>query len=191
MLLAARSSFVVCIDVEPGAPGTRSRERLEVVQADASYLPLRSGCCGIATFIFTLHEIDPRSHRKTISEAKRVANHVAIVEPSPNGARPYELFRQTWNKAMRSIGRFEEYKTRKYWANLLSEAGLQVVLSRVISWRTNVPKEVLRNIVTEAVNQWKELGIDREYIKDLERILSIDQEFKWSDIIMLIGYKNR
>ena len=30
LLLAARSSFVVCIDVEPSVPGTRSREDLRL-----------------------------------------------------------------------------------------------------------------------------------------------------------------
>jgi len=93
---------------------------------------------------------------------------------------------------MRSIGRFEEYKTREYWANLLSDIGLaNSTLQGLSAWRTYVPKEVPRNIVMEAVSRWKELGIDKEYIKGLERILNISQGFKWSGIIMFIGHRNR
>ncbi len=190
ILSSTESSFVICIDVELRKVNVDSRERLEVVQADARYLPLRSDCCDAATFIFTLHEIDPRTHRDVLLEARRIARYIVIAEPSPYGVELYERFWRIYSEAMRSVGRFEEYRDKEYWATLLREAGFRIVFEEIVEWRVPVPKEVLSEIVRNIVEEWKRLGVDRRYVEDIESILRSDKEFRWSNITLLIGTRS-
>ncbi len=187
ILSSVESGFVMCIDVEPKRIDVDSRERLDVVQADARYLPLRSDCCDAITFIFTLHEINPQAHRTVLSEARRVAKYVVIADPSPHGVELYEKFRRIYSEAMRSIGRFEEYRDKEYWDALMRSAGLRIAFEEVIEWRAAVPREVLSNIIKNIVEEWKCLGVDRGYIEELKSILYSDKEFRWSSISLLIG----
>jgi len=189
ILSAVPGSFVVCVDVKPRKIETRSGERLDVVVADAGSLPLRSSCCSAASYVFTLHEIDPQTHRDVILEARRVARYVVVAEPSPRGVELYEEFWHTYRDAAKSVGLFEEYRPRQYWISLLEETGLQVLIERRIEWRTAVPKQVLEEVISSAVEEWKKLGVDHRYIERIKRILQSDKEFKWSDIYLIVGVK--
>jgi len=189
ILSAVPDSFVMCVDVRPRRIESGSGERLDVVVADARSLPLRSGCCSAVSYVFTLHEIDPQTHRDVILEAKRVARYVVVAEPSPYGVELYEEFWHTYRDAAKSVGLFEEYKPREYWVSLLEEAGLQVLIERRIKWRTAVPKRVLEEIISSTVEEWKKMGVDRRYIERIRSILGSDKEFKWSDIYLIVGVK--
>jgi len=189
ILSAVPDSFVICVDVRPRRIESGSGERLDVVVADARRLPLRSGCCSAASYVFTLHEIDPQVHRDVVFEARRVARYVVVAEPSPYGVELYEEFWHTYRDAARSVGFFEEYRPREYWVSLLEEAGLQVLIDRRIEWRTAVPKQILEEIISSTVEEWKKLGVDHRYIERIRSILRSDKAFKWSDIYLIVGVK--
>jgi len=189
ILSALRNTFVICVDVKLKRIATEFMERYETIIADARYLPLRDNCCNIITLIFTLHEIDPQTHIDVILEARRVAKYVVIAEPSPHGVELYEKFWQTYRDAIRSIGLYEDYKPREYWIALLKEANLQILIDKIIKWRISTPKEVLKDIIKNIIEEWKNLGIEHKYIKSIKSILHADKEFKWSDILLFVGAK--
>jgi len=189
ILSAVPGSFVVCVDVRPRRIESESGERLDAVVADARSLPLRSSCCSATSYVFTLHEIDPQTHRDVVLEARRVARYVVIAEPSPYGVELYEEFWHTYRDAARSVGLFEEYKPREYWVSLLEEAGFQVLIERRIEWRTAVPKQILEEIISSTAEEWKKLGVDPSYIERIRSILGSDKGFKWSDIYLIVGVK--
>jgi len=189
ILLTTQSSFVICVDIKLKKIDIEFEERLETIVADARYLPLRDDCCSVVTFVFTLHEIDPQIHIDVILEARRVAKYIIIVEPSPRGVELYEKFWQTYRNAVRSIGLFEDYKPMEYWTALLNEAGLQLLIDRIIEWKIATPKEVLEDILKNIIEEWKRLGIEHKYIESIRSILYSGKEFKWSDILLLVGVK--
>jgi len=187
ILSAVPGSFVICVDVKPRRIESGSGERLDVVVADARSLPLRSGCCSAASYVFTLHEVDPQTHRDAVLEARRVARYVVVAEPSPYGVELYEEFWRTYRDAARSVGLFEEYRPREYWVSLMEEVGLQVLIERRIEWRTAVPKQILEEMINSTVEEWKKLGVDRRYIERLKSVLQSGKEFRWSDIYVIVG----
>lgn len=188
ILLTTQNTFVICVDIRLKM-NTKFRKRLEIIIADAKYLPLRDSCCSIATFIFTLHEINPQTHRDVILEAQRVAKYIVIAEPSPRGVKLYKRFWQTYRNAVKSIGLFEDYKPKEYWTTLLKRANLQILINRIIEWKIATPKEILENIIENIVEEWKHLGIKHTYIESIKNILSSNKEFKWSNIFLLVGVK--
>ena len=168
-------------------------DNLEFVCADALNPPLRSNSADLVILHFVLHEIDPRFHLDILAGVKRVSRYVLIVEPTPNGSELYRRLWYVWREAMRSIGRFEEYREPEYWLQLLNRLNMHIVEEKTISWRVPVPYEVLEAMVTTWIEEWRREGVPERYVHQLEEFLeeAKTKQFRWSDIFAVLALSNR
>lgn len=165
-----------------------SSMNIPIVVCDFLNFPFQSRIADMVVFYFTLHEINPNFHLHALSIAGKIAPQVVVVEPLPNGCLEYEEFARIWRNAMRSIGKFEEYKTPEYWENILKKAGFRITLKRVVSWRATIPPEVLKDIVRTTVREWKRKRVAERWIRALQtKFLEESPKMMWSDIFVVIG----
>lgn len=157
------------------------------VCCDVVRLPLRRGSADLAVLHFVLHEIDPRLHPSVLSVLKGVSRHVLIAEPTPRGDEPYREISEVWRCAMRSVGRFEEYREPEYWLRLLGQLNFRVLEVKTVSWEEPVPREVLKALVNAWIAEWRRLGVPQEFIDRLEVLQEGAGEFRWSDILAVLA----
>lgn len=170
--------------------GALELHNLELVCADVLHLPLRSKSIDLAVLHFVLHEIDPKRHFRVLTEVKRTAKYVLIVEPLPNGTKLYQKFWSIWRKAMSAIGRFEEYRSVEYWLQLINQAGMHIIEKKVISWKSSVPYDVLKSLVRSWIREWMELGVPKEFVIQLEGEFLEEARtkgFRWSDVLAVMA----
>ncbi len=191
--LAELGAEVVGVDLDLSKLREHAERGVHVVLCDLRALPFREKAADLTVFCFTLHEINPLLHREALIAARKVSARVMIVEPSPQGCPTYMAYARILREAMHSVGRFEDYKPREYWVNLLREAGFQVTVERTIKWRVDVPYDVLREIAERAEKEWEELGVERKYVAEMRNLLEEVKRkgMKWSDINVVIGVANR
>jgi len=161
----------------------------EFICADASHLPLRSNSIDLVLLHFVLHEINPKHYLKVLTDIKRVSRYILIVEPIPHGVELYRKLQSIWREAMRSIGKYEEYREPEYWLQLLDRLGIHVVRKKVISWRVGVPYEVLKVMVMSWIKEWKRENVQSKFIEQLRKFLEEARmtEFKWSDVLAVLA----
>jgi hypothetical protein len=184
------SGYVVGVDVDPSSfEGLDESARLDLVVADASFLPLRDKAARLVVFYFTLHEVDPRLHVVVLSEARRAACSVLVVEPLPYGARLYEEYALLWRGAMHSIGRFEDYMPAEYWAEAVEKAGFRVERLGFVEWKAYMPPELFRGHIEAVAREWEEMGVSSAIVERLRRLLGETRKtlFKWSDLVVVVG----
>ena len=165
--------------------------KLEFICADAYYLPLRSDSIDLVLLHFVLHEINPRFHCRVLTDIKRVSRYILIVEPTSDGTELYRKLWSIWRDAMRSIGRFEEYRMPEYWLQLLNKLGICIVKKKIIKWEVTVPYEVLKTVVSPWVREWRQKNVPEKFVKQLKEFLEEAKvkEFKWSDIFAVLASK--
>ncbi|MGB9631390.1 MAG: class I SAM-dependent methyltransferase [Candidatus Methanodesulfokora sp.] len=163
--------------------------RLMLACGDASYLPLRQKSIDLVLFYFVLHEINPRLHLDVLACAKKVSKHIMIAEPVPSGNEMYRKLCNIWQNAMKSVGKFEEYREPEYWLTLLERLSMNIVEKKIISWRTAVPYEALKTMVELWIDGWKRIGVPKKFVEQLEMFLEETKvgEFKWSDILVILA----
>ncbi|WP_457742112.1 class I SAM-dependent methyltransferase [Thermococcus sp.] len=177
---------VVGVDNDPSK--VDSSVNIPIVICDFLNFPFQSRIADMVVFCFTLHEINPNFHFRALSIARKIAPQVIIVEPTPNGCPAYEEFAWIWRNAMRSIGKFEEYKTPEYWENILKKAGFRITLKKIVSWHATIPPEVLNDIVKTTIKEWRRKRVAERWIKALQtKFLEESLKMKWSDILVIVG----
>ncbi len=182
--------YVVGVDVDPSSfEGLDNSAVLDFVVANAPLLPLRDKAVGIVVFYFTLHEVNPRLHVAVLSEARRTACSVLVVEPSPHGSRLYEEYAVLWREAMHSIGGFEDYMPAEYWAEVVEKAGFKVEKLGFVEWKAYMPPELFRRHIEAVAREWEDMGVSTTVIERLRRLSGETKRalFKWSDLIIVFG----
>jgi len=85
-----------------------------------------------------------------------------VIEPSPVGHPLYEECARC-GAAIRSAGRFEEYRSQRYWEELHKSCGLSAIASKRIEWRVDMPIEVLESITSRTLREWERLSVSAEH----------------------------
>jgi hypothetical protein len=161
--------------------------RVPVVLCDFLDFPFRKRVAELVVFSFTLHEINPGLHASALRLTAEIAPRVLVVEPSPKGCGAYEEFAKIWRGAMRAVGRFEEYWPAEYWEALLEGAGFEILCRRTVKWNVDVPGEVLRELVSGTVEEWRKLGVPDPWIDALSELPEKYGGMRWSDIVVIEG----
>jgi len=160
---------------------------IPLILCDFINFPFHRRIADIVVFYFTLHEICPCHHHRALITARKIAPTVIIVEPSSHGCLAYREFARLWRDAMNSVGKFEEYMPAEYWEGIVRKAGFDKTLRKTVKWKAEVPIEVLGNIITATINEWKDMGVGEYYIKKLQEFLKENPRLTWSNIEVIIG----
>lgn len=161
-----------------------------VVACDLFEFPFRCRFADLAVFHFTLHEVDPARRREALAIAKQVAPRVLVVEPSPEGCPAFLRFYGLWREAMRSVGRFEEYRPLEYWVDLVESCGFEVELTERVSQDSPVPREDVERLVREAADLWRRLGVPEGIVREMLEFPSYVESvggMRWSDLLVVLG----
>ncbi|NIQ06095.1 MAG: class I SAM-dependent methyltransferase [Candidatus Korarchaeota archaeon] len=162
---------------------------IPLLRGDVTSFPFRKRLADLIVLKETLHEIDPAKHREVLTVAYALAPMVIVVEPSPEGGRMYQRYAELWRKAMRSVGRFEEYQPLSYWKKLLKDSGFTMVTVKRIRAKETIPPEQLEEINRCTVEEWINLSVKPKYIQDMHEFLECAKKngMKWSDLNVLKG----
>jgi ubiquinone/menaquinone biosynthesis C-methylase UbiE len=194
-LLSNTPGLIIAVDLDCekliGFPeeisSSNTVNELMLVCCDTLHLPLRLESIDLVLLYFVLHEINPKLHMDTLAGIKKVSKYTLIVEPIPNGNELYRRMCTIWRDAMRSVGKFEEYREPEYWLQLLDRLNFHIVEKRIISWKTTVPHEVLKTVISSWISEWRRINMPKEFIKQLEMFLEETKEFRWSDILVVLA----
>ncbi|KYK31755.1 MAG: hypothetical protein AYK19_16440 [Theionarchaea archaeon DG-70-1] len=187
--LIDKGDRVITIDKDREALFNHKDLPIQLVQCDITDMPFKPDAADAALFYFTLHEIDPVSHGKIISEIGRIVSRIIIVEPSPGGNAAYQRFEELWREAMHAVGKFEDYQVRSYWEKLLQINGFKIVVSKSISHEMDIPPEKIEELRELTVKTFKEEGVPEKYIDEMNVFLRYAQKvgMKFYDISVVIG----
>ncbi len=194
-LLGRSIELLIVIDVDCAklrdfAPRLRCGDlSIEFLCGDVSMSPFRSTSIDLAVLHFVLHEVDPARHEAIIRELGRVSRYVLIAEPLPQGSELYNVLASVWRRAMRSVGRFEEYRDPSYWIKVVLRAGLAIVKTKLVRWRAAVPYEVMEVLVHSWIREWESLGVPNKIIEELKSLLGLCkvEELRWSDTFAILA----
>lgn len=162
-----------------------------LAQCDASQLPFGDSIFGLAVAFFTLHETNPSSHHRIVSEMARIARNVMIVEPMPNQDAVNRKYDDIWSRAMHEIDRFEDYRELGYWENLLRECNLRVTVCEELRAMCKIPPEKIGEFIKGTVAAMGSYGVPKKYVKeleDLENAMKIEG-MRLSDRCVVMGQK--
>jgi hypothetical protein len=160
-----------------------------LMRCDIRDHPFKNKIADIAVFYFTLHEIDPLLHDKIISKVAQITSKILIVEPTPGGSLAYRRYMEVWHDAMHSIGKFEDLQMSSYWEKLIQKNGFEILISKKITHRENVPAKIIENMIHSTIKNWDEENVQERYIHELRNFLDYAKEkgLKWSDLTVIIG----
>lgn len=186
--LAEAGADVIGVDCEMKKPKECEMD-LPLVKCDIANFPFEKQIADLTVFCFTLHEINPRKHAEAVHIASVISPRLAVIEPSPEGGPIYQRYRNVWQKAMESIGKYEEYRPFSYWKDLVKREGFAITTSRKIKQQANIPSSVLENIVQDAITDMEEWGVQAQYIQDMKELLddAREQGMRWSPLLVVIG----
>jgi len=117
--LVELGAVVTAVDKDESRIALHKSLSATLIQCDASSLPFSDGYFDLAMAFATLHEIDPRSHRRVTREMVRVAKRLAIVESAPWGNPEAKAVGDIARRAYESMGSFEQRRPLGYWMGLL------------------------------------------------------------------------
>ncbi len=187
--LVSLGARVVAVDNDLRKIRKYSDLDIPLILCDITNFPLRNGLADLSVFYFTLHEVNPAMHEKVVSAAREISSKIMLVEPLPNGCPAYLRYAKLWREAMRSIGKFEDYKPGSYWERLIMKCGFKIIVSKIIKSNVNIPIHILEEIVHDTIEKWKELSVKNKYINRMKIFLEYAEKngMRWSDLIVIVG----
>ncbi len=178
---------VICVEKNLQKVEEHSSIKVPIMLCDFLNFPFRNRVADLVIFHFTIHEINPGLHMKTLRLAGEVAPQLLIVEPAPRGSPVYEEFSRLWRDAMHSIGGFEDYMPMEYWENVMKQAGFEVIRRKSVKWRVELSRDLLREIIEKTAREWLGMGVSSRFIEELRKFPTRHSKMKWSDINVILG----
>ncbi len=181
---------VVGVDIDPECRAQSEELGFPICICDACSLPFQDESFDFSIAFFTLHEIAPDKHKDVVSEMKRVARKVAIIEPLPNTHEIGKIYDQIWQKAMDSVGKFEIYQPINYWVSLLSTLNPRRISKYQIEFSKMVGKANAENFCEQSIEHFKKLGINRKFTNEIKELIEKIKIYgmKHSNVAAIIGY---
>jgi len=159
------------------------------VQCDIRNIPFKPHTAGAAVFYFILHEVDPTFHETIIEQVAVISRHILIVEPTPGKSPAYRKYAELWKEAMHAVGAFEDYRPLSYWETLIQANQWNVLFSKTIEHKENIPSEVIERIVHSTIGTWREHSVPEECSEKMRNFSEYAKKkgMKWSDVAVVIG----
>jgi len=166
---------------------------ISLIKCDITNFPFDNRTANLVVFYFTLHEINPLIHKEVISTTYKISPKIMVVEPSPKGCPAYQRYAELWRRTMHSIGRFEDYQPISYWKKLIESCGFEIVVLKKVKQKTDIPPNVLEEIVQHTIKEWKKLSVKSEYVHKMNEFLEYAKKngMSWSGLIVMIGESSR
>jgi len=187
--LIDKGASVITVDTDIEALGKHKGIDTAFVCCDIRDIPFKPGIADAVLFNFTLHEIDPLFHDDILSEMASIASQVIIIEPSPGTTEGYKRFETLWRESMHAVGKFEDYQPVQYWETLVQANGFNLVLSRTIEHREDVPPEAIEDMIHFTTDWLEEENVPEKYMNEAKNLREYAKkvEMKLSDITVVIG----
>lgn len=162
---------------------------IPLIKCDITNFPFKKQVADFTMFHFTLHEMDPRNHVEAIHIASVISPKLLVIEASPKGGSTYQRFRSLWQKAMESIGRYEEVRPFSYWKDLVRRGSFTITTAKKIEQKAEIPPSVLEKILRETITTWRGWDVQKQYIEDMKELLvdAKEQGMYWSPLSVIIG----
>ncbi len=136
------------------------------MRGSATMIPSTANAYDVAIAMHFLHEIDPGFHAQVVGELARVAQRVAIVEPSPPADALGKRIAALYARAKRDSGQFEGYQPIEYWRKLLAVVKADVYQNLVTFTRVP-PKEAVTETVSLILDAMAIEEMPKEYLDEL------------------------